>query len=350
MALTPKESIVFATHQVYEETAKALFPQTGVSILAVQGGCSTTFLLNGSDEESQWKTPDRIVQFREPKFGLNLDISAAAQRTYERYAPCTKQLSTAHDDKSSHVLIYEMDVIPGISYNLVVPTLPHLTSSERSRQMRLVEDFADFVSRAWPDQSSEKLRCNGKVGSQISCKLERLAKELPSANLRAIAQRAIDGIGALDLLPVVLNHGDVNPSNMMVDSDSGALNGLVDWAEAEYLPFGICLYGVEYLFGFLPVQDKRDSLVETRRFQYYTCSKELRCLFWHRLRTKTPALDHDERLLKAVVLSKSIGTLLWNGFAWDDGAIDRVVNNKDDSQEMAYLECFLCHDLDEAAS
>jgi hypothetical protein len=40
-------------------------------------------------------------------------------------------------------------------------------------------------------------------------------------------------------------------------------------------------------------------------------------------------------------LAKTIGTLLWYGFAWDEGAIDRVVNTERDVEEFVYLDAFL---------
>jgi hypothetical protein len=136
---------------------------------------------------------------------------------------------------------------------------------------------------------------------------------------------------------------------MMVEAHSGTLNGMVDWAEAEYLPFGTCLYGIEYLFGYTPNNDRRDSVIGKRHFQYYSCAAELRRQFWCRLRSIIPTLREDGKLLEAVLLAKLIGTLLWYGFAWDDGAIDRVVNAGEDGQELAYLETFICDDLDQAA-
>jgi hypothetical protein len=37
---------------------------------------------------------------------------------------------------------------------------------------------------------------------------------------------------------------------------------------------------------------------------------------------------------------RDIGVLLWYGYAWDGGAIDRVVNEMDDSVEVVCLRAF----------
>jgi hypothetical protein len=75
-------------------------------------------------------------------------------------------------------------------------------------------------------------------------------------------------------------------------------------------------------------------------FVYYHRAPEVRLHFWRHLRSLIPTLQSSEHR-DAIVLAKKIGTLLWYGFAWDDGAIDRVVNELDDADELACLEAFV---------
>jgi hypothetical protein len=338
--------------RAYQHVAERCFPQSQIRFLAAQGGCSATFLVAGRDAESKSHAADSIVQFREARFALNLDISAAAVETYKKLAPPTRQIHISQFQRSGEgncrVVCYEMEIISGVPYSSIIPKRPDLTVLELERQVRLVEGFADFILQAWPAQDGAEQLCDGKVGCQIPQKLRILARQLPSANLRAAAKRALENLEQLQRLPIVLNHGDLIPSNMMVEAESGTLNGMVDWAEAEYLPFGTCLYGVEYLFGYMPDKDRRDSVIGERHFQYYSCATDLRRLFWRKLRSKLTIPHGNEELLEAVLLAKLIGTLLWYGFAWDDGAIDRVVNAERDGQELAYLETFICDGLDQA--
>jgi hypothetical protein len=48
-----------------------------------------------------------------------------------------------------------------------------------------------------------------------------------------------------------------------------------------------------------------------------------------------------ETRLEDVRVTRDMGVLLWYGYAWDDGAIDRVVNEADDAVEVVCLRSFL---------
>lgn len=57
----------------------------------------------------------------------------------------------------------------------------------------------------------------------------------------------------------MLTHGGLLPANVALDAGSGALRGLVDWAEAEWLPFGVCLYGLEHLCGYVAAAEEGEE-------------------------------------------------------------------------------------------
>ncbi|KAL6706049.1 hypothetical protein ACN47E_006151 [Coniothyrium glycines] len=131
--------------------------------------------------------------------------------------------------------------------------------------------------------------------------------------------------------PVVLNHGDMIPSNILVDEETWTITGLVDWAEAEYLPFGTCLYGLESLLGYL-------DQTSTPEFVYYDDTERWREVFWSHLLNTLPALRKRRRDIEVM---RDLGVLLWYGIAWDDGALDRVVSEEDDAEVLACLRAFL---------
>lgn len=135
-------------------------------------------------------------------------------------------------------------------------------------------------------------------------------------------------------MPVVFTHGDLLPSNILVDEQSWHLNGLVDWAEAEFLPFGIGLYGLDHLLGGLSPSGA------ISRFVYLDEAGSLRRYFWRRLVDRFPELVEGE-LGAAVRLARAVGMLLWHGFAWDNGRLDRVISTVRDAEEVAYLGAFL---------
>lgn len=228
-----------------------------------------------------------------------------------------------------------MDLIGGVTYKSIAPTHRNLTDSEFERQLKLVEGFANFIARAWPVDSNQKVACTGVVGSVLPQKTQALAEQLPSSHLRAAARDASRSLTFLEILPNVLNHGDIVQSNVMVDPATFHLVGFVDWAEAEWLPFGTCLYGLEH---FLGVTTSSESGQQS--FEYYNRAYELRFHFWRHLRALIPTLESED-FRDALLLAKRVGTLLWHGFAWDDGAIDRVVNERDDAIEIAHLKAFL---------
>ncbi len=73
-------------------------------------------------------------------------------------------------------------------------------------------------------------------------KLQLLAQNLPSRFSVSVSQLRNN----LPLLlsegyPGVLTHGDLSEMNFLVNPETGHLTGVIDWAEAEILPFGYAL-------------------------------------------------------------------------------------------------------------
>ena len=177
-------------------------------------------------------------------------------------------------------------------------------------------------------------RCSGKVGSSIIYRLEKLIAGLPDAWLRERADKALCAVQRMIGYPVVLNHGDLIPSNILVEEQTWEITGIADWAEAEYLPFGTCLYGLEHLLGYLVPASP--SMKPT--WVYFDDAEQLRGSFWTCLVAAVPDLRAQ---LEDVRVMRDVGVMLWHGIAWDDGAIDRVVNEVDDVEELAKLRAFL---------
>lgn len=173
--------------------------------------------------------------------------------------------------------------------------------------------------------------CTGKVGRVIIPKLRKLAAELPDEALRARARDALSRLLAIEHYPVVLNHGDLIPSNILVDEESWAITGLVDWAEAEMLPFGTCLYGLEYLLGGFEPTSSVDGIGTKPAWRYCQGSDTLRDVFQKALTKERPTIEEN---IEAMQCMRDVGVLLWYGYAWDEGAIDRVVNEAVSTQSV----------------
>jgi len=247
-------------------------------------------------------------------------------------APAARELGTI-ELQGKRLLIYSIQFIQRVPYSSVRPSQGSLSDEQLRWQNRLVSDFARFAARGWAeaDRCGRTRHCDGKVGKCIEQKLEQLSEQLPTGCLRSYARRTAEQLDRLQILPTVFCHGDVLPSNILVNPIDGSIHGLVDWAEAENLPFGTCLYGLEHLLGYL---------TESSGFHYYEQSERLREVFWRELYEGVADLRNNEELQLAVSVARDTGVLLWYGFAWDEGAINRVVNLETDPQELEFLQAF----------
>ncbi|KAI0143570.1 hypothetical protein GGR57DRAFT_349862 [Xylariaceae sp. FL1272] len=285
-----------------------------------QGYCSYTVFIG----------EDIVVQFRPSAHKLDIDITATACQIFGTLAPETLYLG---DLSATDLCAFEMKRLPGVSLSDL-----RAGSTARSFRERLVRDFAHLQAQAW-HHSKAKSDLRGierTVGSSLRWRLESMSVSLPSGASRDVAQSILAKLSLIEDLPWVLSHGDFLPSNIMVCPKSGKLLGLLDWAEAEWLPFGIGAYGLEELLG----ED------ENGKFVYYPEAEQLRSLFWEELLNSLPRLAKDSRAIASAKLAQQLGILLWHGIAFDDGRLNRVVEEGKDDQEIQRLELFISHTTD----
>ncbi|KAH9222825.1 hypothetical protein DL95DRAFT_145020 [Leptodontidium sp. 2 PMI_412] len=293
---------------------KNLYPNKSISPASCQGYCSMTVLVG----------ENTVIQFRPSNYRLDLRVTTAARDIYGTFAPETEYIGTL---PASGLLVYKMERIRGISFK-------HLRDSTAIHRMpvygraRLCRDFAVFLSKSWYRGTVEH-RPLGRVGRSIRTRLQSLCTDLP-VRFQGKARHVLANLQRIETLPWVLTHGDIVAANIMVDPSSGELTGLVDWAEAEILPFGVCLYGLEELLG----------EITPTGFQDCSDARILRDLFWAELKRHIPALGWSHTL-EAVKLARDLGVLLWHGIAFDDGAIDRVVQEGRDIEEIQRLDSYL---------
>ncbi|KAF2624921.1 hypothetical protein BU25DRAFT_128694 [Macroventuria anomochaeta] len=347
------------------ETVRGRYDGYHVEKFEYQGYCSFTLLLSpqqghivsevgfqsGAHIRASEVAEQLIVQIRPAQHALDLDTAWAASRTHSLVAPMVRTLDLC---LPGDLCAYEMNRLEGTPVSRLHPHERSIGVEIREKQRALITSFTNFIAQSWPDVASKKRRdsvlrpdspsneeqtilslCTGKVGSCIVPKLQKLAEELPDQWLRERAQTTLDKLRVIDDYPVVLNHGDLIPSNILVIKETWEITGLVDWAEAEYLPFGTCLYGLEYLLGFLqPASQELDRPT----FVYYDNAPQLQAKFWTTLLDLVPGLGGRQ---EEVRLMRDIGVLLWHGYAWDEGTIDRVVDEVNDGDELAKLRAFL---------
>lgn len=304
-----------------------------------QGGCSYTVKATSLNDGTAV-----VVQFRVSRYALPLEIATAAHELFPGLAPETQQLGRVGIGDAVDVQVLAMSSILGQRFSDLQPHRATLDDQEVAKMRTLLQSLGAFFTLQWktgmhycPTLSG----CKGKVGSTLLLRLKTLESQLPSRALRqkAAAVREQVQAGLLNLLPVVLSHGDLIPSNIMVDTQTWRVEGYVDWAESEHLPFGICLYALEHLLGFLE-EDPASQRPGKAASVYYEQAEELRSWFWMSLEGEVPEL-RSETVRCAVRVAGEVGVLLWHGFAWDDGKIDRVVDIQHDAVEVVKLRSFL---------
>ena len=362
-----------------------------------QGYCSYTLLCGGDDDDDD-DDEDAVVQFRPAAHQLDIELAAAARRIYGALAPATRFLGVVPGDRRSPLYAYSMARIPGISlaeFRAAAsvaaaaaaaadpPTSrssssPHRRQRQRQRYRRrenLVRGYARFLCAGWRSSldshpTAAATAARGRVGGSLRRRLEMMREGLP-ARFRPAVEDVLGGLDAVEALPWVLTHGDVVPGNIMVEGPAaaadeeddgndgneegvaaasrrrrpGSLCGLLDWAEAEFLPFGVGLAGAEELLGEASPAGGAGAGADGpypppgSRFAYYPCAAELRRVLWEELRTGIPEL----LLLAgdAVARARVLGILLWHGIAFDDGRLDRVVQEGRDDEEIQRLDVFL---------
>ncbi|KAK5134520.1 hypothetical protein LTR08_006437 [Meristemomyces frigidus] len=330
------------------------FPNHLIQPVAQQGGCSYTLvaerqagqqtvcsLPDATDDEAELHKKT-IIQFRLLKHALPIRTARAASRLYIPLAPKTRELGhiTVSNAISSQVCV--MQFIPGERFSEVQPQKPSLSPTILELYGVFMTSLGTFFATSWSTGQSYTnplQACTGKIGSTLLSRLATLSQRLPSRALRERARETLVAgeSGVLNSLPVSLTHGDLLPHNILVDPQTWRVEGIIDWAEAEDLPHGINLYALEHLLGYLDVRSARRP-----RFVYYAEAAQLRNVFWTAFRQQVPGCAWSSREVQtAMGVARDVGCLLWHGFAWDNGSVDRVINTVDDGEELACLEAFL---------
>lgn len=346
---------------------RELFPGRVIEEVKSQGYCSYTLCV----------AQDNIVQFRPSVHRLEIRLAEAAREVYGSRAPQTELLGTlagphfsstdsqgrkkyrapvdegiaiGDDDEDEQnpgtsLHVYLMTKIPGVSLAELSTAARQFQSSPIQLQQQretIVEQFAIFIATGWKSalSASDPIVSSlcGKVGSSIRWRLERMKAHLPQ-RFRSSVREILDRLGEIESLPWALTHGDVVPANVMLQSPrnkTGAwvVNGFLDWAESEYLPCGVGLYGLENFLGETAVDG---------RFSYYAEAEDIRELFWSRLAAEIPgiSIQYGTPYREILEAAHTLGVLLWHGIAFDNGNLRRVVEEGKDDDELWRLDLFL---------
>jgi hypothetical protein len=337
-----------ATRDVCDEYARVRFPGSAAEPAATQGYCSYT--LNISDEY--------LLQFRPEAFMLDIDTCRRVKSIYGELAPATTYLGEVEGVSLQRVP--DADVKPSAMMHVYLHQRIRGVTLSEFRKMKkgcradddkmfkrrlmggLAKVFALGFRGRQPSRGMEEMlpagaMTKGRIGESMRWRLN-LLNGLPEKDLLAHVSEAQAQLDMVEASNWCVTHGDLLPGNMMVDAETGHLTGLIDWTEAEWLPFGMALYGVEEVLG-------EDRPCSEGGFRYYDDHEELRRLFWDEFLSfiGRDGITSDYRLglLREAEAARKLGILLWRGIAFDDGKMDRVVEVGRDDSEIQKLRLFL---------
>lgn len=132
--------------------------------------------------------------------------------------------------------------------------------------------------------------------------LHLLLSSLPD-RFHATIRGLLVSLPAILSLPMVLLHKDFGTCNIMVDSTSCRLVGVIDWAEAEIGPFGLNLYSIQ------PLISKFHLKHGWIRYKDYGILQEI---FWSTLCAEVGGLRVET--IQAIKSARVLGVLLSSGF------------------------------------
>ncbi|RMJ03300.1 hypothetical protein CDV36_015174 [Fusarium kuroshium] len=271
-----------------------------------------------------------------------------AKTVHPQFVASCKYHGTIGQSRPLH--IYEMDNLPGTTYimsrNISTVQPPdavfrqHNTVKDLARcvqkfitSFQAMADSVDrFFAQSWnngqclnPDDAAPLL-------AEFRSKFDLLARSLPSrfaSNLDRIRKELPSLFSGA--LPFVLSHGDLCEMNILINSETGNITGIVDWAEARILPFGFSLWGFENVLGYM----------DSGGWHYYDNRRELEDLFWQTFWGEAShASDVGLELIRAARLA---GLFCRYGFIVDGKAVISVVDQSDASS-LAYLDAFCAAD------
>ncbi|KAJ5204285.1 uncharacterized protein N7498_005164, partial [Penicillium cinerascens] len=243
-----------------------------------------------------------LVQFRVPESLLDNKTLALARKVYGEVVPSCVNRGEMGPPPS--LTIYVMDKVPGITYIKAPLTLHHCPSW----QEQTVSDFARFFANSWVNRFTEPHRSEHSL-ADLQNKHDTLLRQLPARFTTVISKlrEEVPEIFA-PTYPLVLSHADLCEMNIIVDPEVGGINGIVDWAEAKVLPFGMSLWGLQNMLG----------TMNSSGWHYHENSSQLEALFWDTFHRIAGGLSSKER--STIKTAERVGLILRYGFTWKDGS------------------------------
>ncbi|KAL6858419.1 hypothetical protein J3F83DRAFT_357958 [Trichoderma novae-zelandiae] len=328
------------TREACDEYARVRFPAVEATPSQTQGYCSYTLNLRS----------DHLLQFRPEAFMLDMDTCKEVKAIYGRYAPTTTYLGEVQGTPLQNLDGNVGSLVMHVYLHQRIAGIPLSEFRRRRRNKRKgrEEEAEDKIYKRRLMRGLAKVFAlgfrarrplgedvpKGRIGESMQWRLDLLnGLPLEDADLQTHVSEARSQFHSMKTSDWCLTHGDLLPANILVSPTTGRLTGLIDWAEAEWLPFGMALYGIEEVLG--------EHAVASQGLEYYADHRELRHLFWNTFLSLTSQRQVGTSQVATVEAARKLGILFWRGIAFDDGRMDRVVEEGRDDGEMQKLRLFL---------
>ncbi|KAK4222311.1 hypothetical protein QBC38DRAFT_504140 [Podospora fimiseda] len=287
-----------ATRQECDKTAIELVGGT-ITPAAVQGVCSYTVYAGPRDEY--------VVQFRVQSLQLPMETAGLAKRVFGDFAPDVTFKGKIGDETEEQepLFVYVMNRMQGISHLdfILAHNEPENFPEWFQWRKNLIMDLARFFALSLESPQSVDASFRDNLHLSYKRDMELLLTSLPE-RFHPIVRQTLDSLPAILKLSIVLLHKDFGSSNILVDSTTCHLVGVIDWAEAEVGPFGLNLYSVQR---FTSKVHLRNGVIRYEDFD------ALENMFWLVLRSEIPELD-DEKVVETIKAASNLGQLLSRGF------------------------------------
>ncbi|KAI9653915.1 MAG: hypothetical protein M1831_005600 [Alyxoria varia] len=275
-------------------------------------------------------TATTIVQFRQNQSRLDMGVTKRAKEIHGRMAAETTYLRDVGDE-GAPLAAYRIEKLPGVTH---LEFRCGEDDFQAAKRVKTVEDLARFFADSWRNPEPITQAERATIQARLRDGLSALTLSLP--------QRFQDSLkGARDDLhklfapeyPMVLTHGDMGDLNMLVSPETGHITGIIDWAEAEVLPFGFALYGLQHTVSWSLSDGWHD--VEDRAYLEQTFWDH----FWEFTERNSGPSGQDFQ--QTIELAWRVGVLLRHGFYWVlDGTVKKAVN-ENDKRGLACLDALL---------
>ncbi|KAK7909101.1 hypothetical protein PG985_014979 [Apiospora marii] len=217
-----------------DQKAHALLQAKAVKPVEMQGSLSYTVIA----------TTETIISFRVPESKLGNETESLAKYIHGDLVPQSAYHGKLGDEKNDgkNLLIYTMPYLPGKAYLEIHPFGPQLSDTALGKHVNFARHLARYFARCWLKPQSVSSEVLQEAQENLKAKLNLLKGYEKYAFLHeTIAE--LEGENGVSYLfskeyPQVLNHMDLSETNVLVDPESFAITGIIDWSLGAVKPFG----------------------------------------------------------------------------------------------------------------